>query len=977
MKTKTHISRLINIEQGEAKLITLPILYSFFAGSAFAFFTTIATALLLTAEDFERQYIPISFVAAGLLVFALGKVFALLQKKLSFNANLRTALAFLLITISVFPPVLKWHGKHILLVFIIYSWIRVFAYIHALTFWGFMAKLLNIQQAKRLFGLISGGEVVGGSIGFLSVPLLVGLTETENLIFIPVFLLLTAFVLLYFITKNTKLKGIKKKAVSKKVEHQNESKFSDKRYYKLFFLIAFIPIFAQMFIDFLFQIQSKAEFPKNEALTAFLGIFFGITTIVEFLLKSLLSGKLLNKYGVKFGLLIFPVVTAAVVFPATALGGIYGTGTLFFTFITLARLFARSVRTSFNDPATQILYQPLPEDQRMRFQNKIESGPKAFGGIVAGIIISILALIQDINLVIFTLFLSAVVAFWIKIAYETYKEYKKELKKVLDLEASLSQESKYTQIYRILGTKVSEAANGAVDKIRHLMHMLYPYKTKHTSGESHIAFRDITEMSRSTNPKERAIAASRLHRYKIYKTEKIFTRLIKDTEPIVASNAVIAAGYSGHSSFFPIIAEKIFDPELKHTALATVFYLKDAITDELAGYFKKSERFPKLQKELIDVFENSNTEKSKEFLIRNINHPNYEVQNKIIRALGKLKITLSGKRSALTDDLLHQNINSFVYQCAALYDLRKFDAAEPLISALKFAKKEKKQQIYNTLAVIYDGHTVNLISKYLDSPKPDSRSFALEIANTVFNDPHKELLLPIMEGISNAETVRHYRYDFPHTSMGIEDRIADIIQCEFRLAGIYTKAQAINLISKYPNNYTETILKSNIVHPNIIIKEITILKYNELFPEKLGDEIQKYITRHPELKLLRSNILRLSDKMYFLHFEILELLRNFNVFKCLDPDELVEFTLSTVQEHHPANQEFYAETNRFFYVLITGELLYNNKTLEGGSMISFLNYNSGIPLKSTLPSILLKSHNSNYYDMVRRHVDFAENLEIQ
>ena len=120
----------------------------------------------------------------------------------------------------------------------------------------------------------------------------------------------------------------------------------------------------------------------------------------------------MNKYGVKFGLLAFPVVLGISFILASVTGLFYGAVALFFSFVTLGRLFTRAVRTSFNDPATQILYQPLPEDERLSFQNKIESGPKAYASIAAGIILYAFAKIPSFSLVYFSIFLLIIIAFW-------------------------------------------------------------------------------------------------------------------------------------------------------------------------------------------------------------------------------------------------------------------------------------------------------------------------------------------------------------------------------------------------------------------------------------------------------------------------------------------------------------------------------------------------------------------------------------
>ena len=82
-----------------------------------------------------------------------------------------------------------------------------------------------------------------------------------------------------FIVKKFKEKLIGSKADNKKSEAKETIKkttFLQSRYYKLFFIIAFIPIFAQFFVDFIFQAQAKLEYPDKVSLTAFVGVFLGL-----------------------------------------------------------------------------------------------------------------------------------------------------------------------------------------------------------------------------------------------------------------------------------------------------------------------------------------------------------------------------------------------------------------------------------------------------------------------------------------------------------------------------------------------------------------------------------------------------------------------------------------------------------------------------------------------------------------------------
>jgi ATP:ADP antiporter, AAA family len=982
LRINTAITQILNLEKGEAKGIALPMLYSFFAGSAFAFFTTGATSLLLNALEFERQFIPLSFIAAGLIIFAAGKLVAQMQKRLSFSIMLKSLLGFLLVSVFIFLTLLFLKGELLLVVFLAYTWIRIFAYIHALTFWGFLSRLFNIQQAKRLFGLISGGEVIGGIISFLSVPLLMTIIQPKDILIISGIMLLPAFLLLSIITRNPKLQTTGSDSDHKQSDKQKIDKktnFKDKRYFKLFFLIAFIPIFAQMFIDFIFQVQTKKEFPKPEMLTSFVGIFFGISTVVEFILKTFVSGKLISKYGMKLALLAFPVMLAASLFPAIVFGTVYGAAALFFAFITLGRLFARAIRTSFNDPATQILYQPLPEDERIAFQNKIESGPKAFGGIAAGLFIFLFALIKDLSLIIFSAFLLAIVLFWMQVAVEIYKEYKSELKKVLTQEKSEFRTSKYDLIYNILKRRFRYKQESAQRKIAKIVEKLYPYRFYYPEKAQANEFNKTANLSNSDEAEDRKKAAALLHNFKAYKTEKILLRLMKDNNPEVRRQAVLTAGLTKHQAFFSHLINRLTDPDTKQAAYSAIFEIGDDILPELSKFFKKIDHKPDLQLEIIDIFENSNSEFVQSFLLENIDNPNYFITNKIIRATGKTKAEVQDVHLAFINDLLEKHLNNYLYHCAALSDLKKLDKSEALIQTLQKGKYEKKQRIFDTLAVLYDFQTVDLIREYLESPKPDTRSFALEIANTILSDSHKEKLLPIFEDRPNAELIRLYRLDYPQEKLSPSRRIADIISAERSNTGIYAKAQAIKLLSKYQLPDTDKLLEANLVHPGIIIQEITGLKFNELFPKKYTELVEKFQHGKPQLAEIKNKITGEMRLQEFLKFEIIDLIKDFELFKGFSPIDLIAYVPETKQIVITPEKPFCPDLEQHFYLLLTGELSSDTKvkTYECGEIISTFNSSAEEKFSALFPVVILKAQDGFLYDFIKKYPHFADNFEIQ
>jgi AAA family ATP:ADP antiporter len=345
LSNKTFIYNILNLKANEGKPVFISTLYSFFAGAALSFFVTSATSLFLSS--FEKDMLPLSFIIAGVLVWLTGFLFSRYQNRIKYTKLLFVGVLFLLVSVILFLSIYI-STKSIILIFVLYAWIRIFTYIQSITFWGMIGRLFSMRQGKRVFGLITGGEVLAAILSFFSVPFLLKLISTEDLLLISGVFLILAFVVLVVIVKKygNKLSDVRPR--TKRTDEVKAPGFLSNRYYKLFFLIAFFPIFAQFFVDFIFQAQAKVEFPVRESLTAFVGVFFGVSSVVEFILKTFVSGRTLSKYGIQLGLLAFPAMLAFSFALASIFGFFYGAATLFFSFVSLGRLFTRAVRTSFN-----------------------------------------------------------------------------------------------------------------------------------------------------------------------------------------------------------------------------------------------------------------------------------------------------------------------------------------------------------------------------------------------------------------------------------------------------------------------------------------------------------------------------------------------------------------------------------------------------------------------------------------------------
>src|SRR5262249_31682338 len=204
------------------------------------------------------------------------------------------------------------------------------------------------------------------------------------------------------------------------------------RYFLLVSALVASVVLVLYFVDFSF-LSVTVEHAEGSggletgALARYLAIFWGVAEAVEWLLKSFLSGRLLGQFGLGFGLLSYPLAVLLFVALANAAAAEPGG---FFVFVSAAKLVEFVVRRALFDPASKVLFQPLPEERRFAFQTRVGRGVRHGAPGVAGLALLAVGRRADpdaltVRILVFLLLATAGVALLV------YRQYRGKLHRAL------------------------------------------------------------------------------------------------------------------------------------------------------------------------------------------------------------------------------------------------------------------------------------------------------------------------------------------------------------------------------------------------------------------------------------------------------------------------------------------------------------------------------------------------------------------
>jgi len=439
MNVKQFIIRAFELKAEEYTKFLLLFFHSFFLGLFIAFYFVPANSIFI--QHFTNDQLPLAYIASGVVGYLSTLLYSVLQKRVSSRALFFGALLFMAV-VTIVGRLGLYEFEDSWLSFFVFIWAWPFISLVGIESGGLAIRLLNLRQVKRLFGLINMGGVIASIFGYLAIPLIRKyLSHDYDLLLIGVCGIFLSIIILFVIYKQFPEKITQPDVDEEFTDSPTSFKnlFKD-QYFRLIFASAFLSMATIYFSDFGFLASINEQkgrlFPVNETdtISNFLAVVFGLLKIGE-LVMSYFSSRILSKYGVKLGLTILPLTSTSLIVIATFTGIISGASTLsFFAFIVINKTLERVLRRSLDDPSFNILYQPLPDEQKLSIQTKVGVIMQisiGIAGVFLFVVTEILGTPSGFNLRYYPLLFLPILLTWSVVSIKLYNSYKEKIRQIL------------------------------------------------------------------------------------------------------------------------------------------------------------------------------------------------------------------------------------------------------------------------------------------------------------------------------------------------------------------------------------------------------------------------------------------------------------------------------------------------------------------------------------------------------------------
>lgn len=252
----------------------------------------------------------------------------------------------------------------------------------SLMIWGVAGVVCDTRQAKRLFPLFNSSFILGQVLGGFATGLLVKIIGTENLLIVWAVSLIFSFLFSRAILAHQQIESAPQRKSKRKqptLAQEMQRGFQYVRTSPLLVAISLSTIFFSILYFSLalpFSRIVTEQYPDENQLASFLGIFNGLTTAAAFITSLFFANRLFARFGIMACIFAFPVIYA-IGFGALIVSPL-------FTIVVVFRFIQMLLLSGIADPAWQTMFNVVPNEKRDQVRAFVGGVPEQAGVFIAG-----------------------------------------------------------------------------------------------------------------------------------------------------------------------------------------------------------------------------------------------------------------------------------------------------------------------------------------------------------------------------------------------------------------------------------------------------------------------------------------------------------------------------------------------------------------------------------------------------------------
>jgi hypothetical protein len=788
------IQKRTGLDKREFDKLFLLILHSFFSAIFVSIFFSVANAEFVAS--FGSKFLPIGYLLSGVVGYISIRGYQRLLRTGGYRAFLG-GLLFLLGCTILFRLILfftdtesgKWMS------FVIFLFAMPFLSISGLEQSGLLLKVYNIRDGKKYAGIINSGATVASIVGYLSIPLLIPFLGSRfDLLYVAIIGMTIA---IYFLVRINKTLNLEEQKPLSIAETQSPSDISlrnlmRQKYIRYITISGGISMVAFYFVDYSFLLNAKASANSASELVAIIGAFFSFIKSAEFIL-SLMSGKIFRVFGLKVGIIILPAVCVSLTAMAI-LVHFFANAATFVAIIFALKFFERIVSKSIEEPTFKNLYQLLNTKDRLAIQAKIDGGTRQLFIIAGSLILLTYSSFMPAKMIqIGLLYISLpVFLIWLFSSRQLLASFKEKLRDLLRSGVTSNQILK-NPLQRLLSSLQDHHNDKKQAKITLTTGEEIGYTDKYHTFVPAPALKDLVSDTGHARLK------------------------IQIDRPLVILPAL----------FLHDLALREQSGALDKLQLLDLVKNDISLTGADVKIFCKKIESAKTNSEkklILDVLVNSGDPYVNEFLIHQLDYPDYDLKQMAFDALEKREF----KYAAVQEFYFRTSIETILSQITYFISAIEAIPLEPEFTDLKEALTEEENNLKNRLLSVltwkYDRSSIMVIRENIFPSKKTeyvNNILALELIDNLIDREIKDQVMPVFESGAYAARLstmnKWYHFPFLDTDQCLES----ILHHDYTHMSTWTKACALKVLSGKKSTEHAKLIRGFLFHPHPFLQNLS------------------------------------------------------------------------------------------------------------------------------------------------------------
>ena len=439
------IKKIFDVREGEFKVSLWMLAYIFLVIAVLLIIKPTVNALFLSELGVEQ--LPFAFLLVAVTAVATSYFYSKAVSKYPLKKVIEITLISSIIIMIGLGILLSFEVVSGVLLYFFYIWVAIYAVLSASQFWVLANLVFNIREAKRLFGFIGSGAIIGGIFGGYLTSILAPIIGNENLMFVAALLLFFCIPLL----RNIWNIRVKKNGSVKK--HKSATNLSEpplklilkSKHLTYIASIVAVSVVVAKLVDYLFSDFASSSFTDADELTAFFAFWFSTFNLLSLIIQLFFTHRIVGIWGVGFSLLLLPI-------------GIFGGSILFLMLpelsaVVVIKAMDGILKQSIHKSASELLTLPLPFELKNKTKSFIDVVVDSLATGIAGCLLIFVVRGLDLPSFYIGILIIALVCLWLYFIYKVRIEYYKTFRNNLEVLTD-----SYNKTKKVTDTKVSVVA---------------------------------------------------------------------------------------------------------------------------------------------------------------------------------------------------------------------------------------------------------------------------------------------------------------------------------------------------------------------------------------------------------------------------------------------------------------------------------------------------------------------------------------